>query len=301
MYLRIILIFIFSHQIAYSQQRKSIVLDSFNNKVLPFSTIKILGKQTGVYGLDDGSFSLPLSINATDSLEVSHVGYKTLKLTYKTLKDTVFLIPKINELEEIIISNKNWKSKTISTTKVKTTDWFLGFNEELATLVKPNIKCNNCILKTITIPIGKKTVREIKGTPKVTYPDFDAVLELNFYSVKENRPSLVSLLNKAIFINVNQDSSETIVLNLSEEYISLDKNGIYISIEILTSLEEINRNSFLPSFKITTSKNKKSTANSFYRNEFIDNEWLLISERTNFFIKEDSNLVLGIEVLVNEN
>lgn len=185
--------------------------------------------------------------------------------------------------------------------KKKTTDWFLGYNEELATLVKPNIKCNNCILKTITIPIGKKTVREIKGKPKVIHPDFDATFELNFYAVNGNKPSEISLLNKPIFIKVNQDTSENIVIDLSPENISLDNNEIYISVEILTSLSEINENYFLPSFKITKSKNKNSTSNSFYRNEFIDNKWLPISERSNFSIKKDSNLVLGIEVLINEN
>jgi hypothetical protein len=299
--MKVILFFLLFFHSAFSQQKKYVVLDEINGELLPFSTIKIVNKKIGVYGSELGVFELPKSVKPTDSLEVSYIGYKTHKLSYQNLKDTVFLVPQINELNEIIIYNDNWKTNIISKIKGKTIDWYVGYNEELTTLVKPNINCNNCILKSITIPIGKKTVKVFEGKPKVIYPKFETNFELNLYSVVANEPSIVSLLNRPIIIKVNQDTSDEIVLDLSKENITLDNNGIYISVEILTSLEEINGNSFLPSFKITNSKDKNSSTTSLYRNIFIDNKWRSIIQRPNFSLKEGSSLVYEIEVLINEN
>ena len=52
-----------------------------------------------------------LNINKTDSIQISHVGYKIFKTKISDIKDTIKLIPKLVLLDEIIISSNKKKQK----------------------------------------------------------------------------------------------------------------------------------------------------------------------------------------------
>jgi hypothetical protein len=92
----------------YSQSPlQSQLLDSKSNTGIPFAYVKIAGKNLFVVSDEDGFFSIPCT--NMDTIIISHVAYKTLKIPYKKAKTLVVI--KMSELpvelNPIIISVKN--------------------------------------------------------------------------------------------------------------------------------------------------------------------------------------------------
>ena len=94
--------------VSFSQQAyKGIVFDNKTKEPVPFASIRLAGKETGMIANEDGSYYLPASIfHKTDSILVSSVGYMTRKLSIRSLKDTanVGLTPLVYDLKEVSIS-----------------------------------------------------------------------------------------------------------------------------------------------------------------------------------------------------
>lgn len=99
---------LFSSLAAFSQQAyKGVIFDLKTKDPVPFASIRLLGKETGMIANEDGSYYLPASVfNRTDSILVSSVGYISKKLTVSSLKDSanIGLAPLVYDLKEVNIS-----------------------------------------------------------------------------------------------------------------------------------------------------------------------------------------------------
>ena len=91
------------------------LLDSISKKPIPFATIA-LSHSSGVISNADGEFQLYLGKKTkhTDSIFIRCLGYNNKRLLVGTLKDSIlFLSPKTIELNEIMVSNKNYSVEEI--------------------------------------------------------------------------------------------------------------------------------------------------------------------------------------------
>lgn len=93
---------------SFSQQAyKGIVYDIKTKDPVPFASIRLVGKETGMIANEDGSYYLPASVfRKTDSILVSSVGYTSRKLVVRSLKDSanIGLAPLVYDLKEVSIS-----------------------------------------------------------------------------------------------------------------------------------------------------------------------------------------------------
>ncbi|WP_298530683.1 carboxypeptidase-like regulatory domain-containing protein [uncultured Algibacter sp.] len=91
------------------------LLDSISKTPIPFATIS-LNDNSGVISNSNGDFSIYLSKKAsnTDSLKIRCLGYETKQLSIHKFKDSIILLNQKNiELEEVLVSNKNYSIEEI--------------------------------------------------------------------------------------------------------------------------------------------------------------------------------------------
>ncbi|MDP5157962.1 MAG: carboxypeptidase-like regulatory domain-containing protein [Flaviramulus sp.] len=91
------------------------ILDSTSQKPIPFATISI-NENSGVISNNNGEFLLYLNQNKSkkDSLIIRCLGYQTKCFLVNTFNDSVVLLsPKSIELNEVLISNKNYTAEEI--------------------------------------------------------------------------------------------------------------------------------------------------------------------------------------------
>lgn len=97
-----------------AQSLSSRILDSLTQKPIPYVTVQL--KNKGVITNEEGQFTFLLdeSIQETDSLLISSIGYESLGKPINQFTENVILLsPKAIELREVIVSNKNFTAEEI--------------------------------------------------------------------------------------------------------------------------------------------------------------------------------------------
>ncbi len=112
-----LLIFIFILLIkgnCYSQELNSTIKDAKTKEAIPYVTV-ILSNKKGIITNEEGHFSLSID-NSTekDSLFISCIGYESINKPILEFNDSIiYLAPKTIELNEVLVSNKNYTAKEI--------------------------------------------------------------------------------------------------------------------------------------------------------------------------------------------
>lgn len=108
------LFLIFTLFTANAQSLSAFVIDSVSQQPIPYATVQL--KEKGVITNEDGNFNFVLNetIQDTDSLTISSMGYETLsKPIAEFTTNKILLTPKAIELKEVIVSNKNYTADEI--------------------------------------------------------------------------------------------------------------------------------------------------------------------------------------------
>jgi hypothetical protein len=100
--------------ITYAQQFTSTLVDAETKETIPFATITS-SVYNGVLSNEEGAFSIYVKeVQPTDSLTVSCMGYKTLKLPIdKALPDKIYLTPDIYEVLPVFLESRNLSAEQI--------------------------------------------------------------------------------------------------------------------------------------------------------------------------------------------
>jgi hypothetical protein len=231
-YIFLIFLFHICVSLGFSQdiEMSGILIDSKTQAPIEFVNIGIQNKNKGTISNLDGKFHLKIPKElSTDSLTISHVNYETLKIPIRSIKDkTLHLEPKINELTEVVISNKKKKHRKVGVKSYNTLLWGRAISKD-----------NDIMELAQRINIPNKSV-------KVNYANiylrrgFEAdssYIRINFYQNLNNLPG-----EKIVFQNIVQ-------LKLIEPgwiQIDLTKNDIYLDEDFFIGIE------FIPNFKKPT-------------------------------------------------
>jgi hypothetical protein len=288
----LILFLIFN--ISFSQITKHQIFDFKTNEPISFSTIIVINnEQTSFYSDEKGIFDIDKS--KIDSIQISSLGYVNLILKTNQLTDSVFLTPKVVQLNEIIIKQNHLSKKKIKPKKAK-----LLFNltptSQLGILVQNRKNKKNSYLKKIHIPIRNETWTLKKS--------FNSVFRIHLFSNKNNVPD-IPLIDKPFMIFCNQDSNDFIDLNISEEEINFNENGFFICIEMLGEIDNdrnIKKNKLvLPAFEFTNKESKDILITTYEKNFFTRNEqWQLIDESRSEFLGY-INFIVGLTLVTYED
>ncbi len=112
---KIFLLVSFSSFYSNAQSINAKLLDSISQVPIPFATISI-NNDSGVISNNTGEFSLYLNKKASkkDSLTIRCLGYESKRFLIKTFHDSIVLLsPKSIELDEVLLSNKNYSTEEI--------------------------------------------------------------------------------------------------------------------------------------------------------------------------------------------
>ncbi|WP_162198270.1 carboxypeptidase-like regulatory domain-containing protein [Geofilum rubicundum] len=259
---------LFSSVKNFSQVR-SIVVDRETNQPISMVAVTVQGKSKGTYTNEIGLFAFS-EIGDTDSIQFKHIGFDKNIISNQDLKDTIRLSPRINYLNEIIVSPSKYSLKKSKNRNKNSNISFAGFSGlELTQLIK--MEAYNDYIKSVKI-FTKKAL-----TKDSTY------IRLHLYANKNGKPGTEILLNRGIIISSNVD--KYILFNLEFENVVMPKEGLFVGIEWINQI--INQKQQLEP-RVLLSKSKRQDQITYYR--FWDNDWeslntLLRIERANTIIE----------------
>lgn len=293
MKLYILVYFLLFFYSSFNAQKKIIVKDLETGKKLKYVAVHFICCEQGIYSNESGEI-LFKNIKG-DSVVFKHIGYYDKKIKTSEILNELFLKPRTEILNEIIISNSKPKTKRVGfKNKKKTLSWHVKPETELITLIKFEKEINNAYLKEISIPIGKDAIKQIETNIwRNYYPEFQSVFRLHLYSNNKNSPNK-RLLKEPILIKCNNNSEDDIIVNIENENIIFPQEGIFIGIEMITTN---NNEAKLPNFLFTKKNVKNIESISLIKDVFYKKSWINLNEFSNLYqinSLSDYNMAIGL-------
>lgn len=266
----IITILLLINYYTYSQNHRLTVIDNQTKEIIPFVNVKYIGVESGTYADENGDIAIESNI---DSIAISCLGYKTLKIKVDNNSQKVYLEQNLIELNEIDLpSNKN--ILTIDKHKNKN---FIGFSS----IINSNYFAKRFDFKTNVLL--KKVFFNIKDNQSNKFVLF------KIFDIDENGKPSKNILNKHIYHDIKPNDLE-VVIDLDEFYIMLENKSYFIVLEIFNMKKENNKSTF----KIGTYKSKK-VGYSFFKPVYENTVWSTIKTQN---VNEEYifNLYLDLQV-----
>lgn len=172
-----------------------------------------------------------------DTLYISALGYKDLKLPTENLSKIIALEPFADELEEITLNAKpKGKFKIREVDPIFHNDyhkcWLPTIESEIAVFF-PNEKGLPKRITEVYIPIKTEAkdwrTRNRKNTKK---RKFSTLFRVQFYENDNGKPGDVLTYSKIVFV-ATEKNEDYYTLDLKEHNIYSPKNGMFISVQVL--------------------------------------------------------------------
>ncbi len=202
-----------------------IIQDSKTKKKLDYVNIGVLNKDIGTVSNKNGLFEFKLfESNKNDTLRISMIGYKSKTLLVKNLlnkknKIHINLDEEISELDEVVITAKNWKRKVLGN---KTKSTFIGhvfYYEQLGK--EMGIRMN----------VGRRPKIVDSFNFHISYNRFSAraIFRLNMYKIENGKPT-ENIMRNNVLIAVDPKQTGMISTDLRDY-------DIVLSEDVITTLE----------------------------------------------------------------
>lgn len=199
------------------------VLDKETKAKLAYAHIYSESQKIGINSSDEGYYHLVIDKeNLNTNIYVSCLGYETLILKAKELKKkTIYLQPRIEVLDEVVIGNVETKELSIGNAKGRLKSYYIGTSKDeklIAQFIKNPSSNNECMyLKSLTMQLlyteGAR-LRIMSRDEKYGYPKKD-------------------LLTKSFLIKDDRWRKRYVTWDLSEYNIEIPKDGFFVVIEKL--------------------------------------------------------------------
>ncbi|GAA3627127.1 carboxypeptidase-like regulatory domain-containing protein [Flavivirga jejuensis] len=239
-----VLLLVISHIIYGQETYKGQIKDSKTKEPLPYVNIGILGGNIGTVSDNDGNFQIELESKFDlDTIQISMIGYKNyikivkeFKKEMPRLDSIISLEQEITELEEVVLSNKKLKERTLGN-KTKSKSMIGGFStNQLGNEVG------------IVIKTKKKPTYINRFNASIASNKYDNVkFRLNFYNLKEGLP-YKNILKENIILStgikegvLSADLSKYNIVVEDDFFVSLEwiedlgKDGLMFSIGLFGS------------------------------------------------------------------
>lgn len=261
MRIQIIYLLLFTTSLCYTQSISGKVKDSVTQKNLKYANI-VLMNGGGTYSDEKGEFNFDVKNNIYDTLMISSLGYKTKKIPlikYKGVEKinlNVFLIPKVEELDEVVISSKKIEFKN---------------KEKLGEDRNGNIGMSSLIGYETGILISNP--KNLKGKIKRVYinlkrrknADYIATFNIKFYEYdqKNNKPGN-ELYSKNIYIEP-KNRKYRLWVDVEDFNIIFPENGICVGVEMVNTIGEVEKYAYFgPLFRYTLSSGNVKTWSNYH-------------------------------------
>ena len=208
----------------FATAQNIIVYDSINNLSLPYVAIQF--GDNGIYTDDKGSFNLNDITN--DSLQIDIYGYNKLLLAKNNLKDTIYLEPKTQVLDEVIITNKKTEINIKQSKRTKMYgSWSISKETEIISIFKPNKNTENTLLRELSFDFKKLRKSDFTEGKII---NTEVVVRINIYTI-EGENIKDKIYSKLKTIDVLKH--DIVVLDIEEEAIHFPEEGLGFGIEFI--------------------------------------------------------------------
>lgn len=250
------LLTIFTFSISYSQTK---IIDKETSFPISYATISF-GNGNGIFADDDGKFTFTKKLyHDIDTLYISSLGYKELKIATENLQDTILLESLSEELQEVIVQVKPSGKFKIEKLKPTLHDdyfkcWLPTIESEIAVFF-PNDNQNPKQITTLYLPIKTEASNwNDRKKSNAKKRSFSTLFKVHFYENNNGLPGDVLSYEKIIF-RVTEQSEDVFELDITENDIFIPKNGIFASIQILGYTDK--QGKLLPNKKYQEVKTRK--------------------------------------------
>lgn len=223
--------------LGYSQIISGTIVDSISKKPIDLATISFKNSTYNVLSDTDGHFKIDF-MNPSGVLLVSNIGYKTkeIKISNKESNSVIYLSPQIEELNEVLIINKNKKveyswDKTIRSKDENSVYVGFQFNTENCVYIK-NPYNKKGKIKSIIFGVSK-----LKGylENKKYKIDYLTTFNIKFYSYDNHKQKPGKEIYSKNIIIEPEDKTYNITVNTDSLQIPFPENGVCIGVEIINT------------------------------------------------------------------
>ncbi|WP_299126026.1 hypothetical protein [uncultured Winogradskyella sp.] len=253
---KILFVILFIGQLSFAQIT---VKDSITKYPVSYATISF-GNGNGIFADDEGQFYFTKKLYPDiDSLFISALGFKNLNISTKNLPDELFLQPKADELDEVVVGVKLDRKFKKETLKPYLDDnyyncWLPTIESEIAVYF-PKTTTKDQKLSSVSFPIAleskdwKKRKRSNSEKKK-----FSTLFKVKFYNNNNGIPGKV-LTYETIVFRATEKDGDVFELNVDEFDIYIPENGFFVSLQVLGYTDKLGK--LLPNkkYKEIESKN----------------------------------------------
>lgn len=225
------ILFLFNLTLLAQIPTEGIIKDAETDKPIPYVNLGIVKKEKGTVSNDEGEFEFEIPSNLlNDSIKLSTIGYLTKSMLAKDFvallkgNPIIKLLPKITELDEVVVTNKKLKEKIVGNTS-KSKKMRGVFNYALAGSevgIKIKIKDSPTYLKKFHANVVLNKSEKLK-------------FRMNFYDIKGGLPN-EKIVKENIVFSVDVLEGE-FTLDL-EKYNIVVEEDFYYTMELLEDQKE---------------------------------------------------------------
>ncbi len=218
-----------------STEFSGLILDKKTNQPLPYVNIGILNREIGTVSNSNGKFSLELKEEfKNDTIRISSISFKPVEILIRNIiqktEPTIYKLEEdISELNEVVITAKSFKKRTLgNTTESKFVSTGFSYDQLGAEMgVKINIRKNPTIVDAFNfnIPYNRLSAK--------------SVFRLNFYSINKRKPG-VNLLKDNILFTIEPKQKGNVTIDLKPYDIVLT-DDVIVTLEWVESKGKNNK------------------------------------------------------------
>lgn len=224
---------------AYLGHGQTTILDQTTKDPIPFAAVSF-NNGYGIFSDDNGVFVFTKKLYPdVDSLHVSSLGFKDIKLSVSQLKDTLFLEQKIDRLDEVVLTVDLYKDKKYKVEVLKPylddnyyKCWLPTIESEIAVFFS-NPSDQPTKLQTVHFPIALESKdwekRKKKNADK---KPFSTLFKVNFYQNDNALPGK-PLIYETVVFRVTEKNGDQFDMDVSAHNIIIPENGFFISLQVL--------------------------------------------------------------------
>lgn len=228
------------------------IVDKINKTPLPYTTVKVLNKNIGNYANDKGMCILP-DITNGDTIFVGYTGYEDAKFIFRKAFDTIYLVPKYINLQDVIVKQMN-NTQHIGILKfTKNYSVIFSVTKEYAVKIDVPNNINTYKIQSIYLPIGFLSSNVDTN---------DVVVKLHVYDVNSNGEPNEDVLSTPIFITPkNIRNNELNEFNVSNQNIILHSSTLFVGVETVVKNKKM-QEKYFEMIKNPTQANMKDVVQS---------------------------------------
>lgn len=218
------------------------IKDAQSDYPVSYATVSF-NNGNGLFANDEGQFLFTKKLYPDiDTLYISALGYKDLKVATAVLPELLLMHPEANALDEVLISTKIDRKFKVKQIKPYLDDeyhhcWLPTIESEIAVYFNnPDEGLKKITKVHFPITLESKDWEKRKRSNADKKP-FSTLFKVKFYNNDHGHPGKEITMRTIVFRATEKDGDE-FILDVSDEGIFIPQSGVFISLQVLGYTDE---------------------------------------------------------------